>query len=402
MSRQTLRGAHQPRKLRAVTLNVLHVDTERGWRGGERQTLWLARELAARGHGSVVAARTGEPLASRAHEQGLDVVPCSPASELDPRAAWALRRAIVERGINVVHAHTAHAVATAAIATLRLDVPLVVARRVDFKLRDNVGTRWKYGRASVIVAISHAVARVLEASGVSPNRIRVVPDGVDVHRRVTPATADTLASLGVRAGAPLVVQVAQLVGHKDPVNFVRAVACARERVPDVQALLVGDGPLRGDVEAEMRALHLEGTLHVAGYRTDADELLAAADVACLSSREEGMGSVLLDALAFGRPIVATRAGGIPEVVDDGKTGLLASVSDPRALGDAIVTLFSDAQQRARFSEQGKLRAMDFSVERMTDRTVEVYQEVLGPTGGGRRSRTDPPNSSNSSFVTRAP
>jgi glycosyltransferase involved in cell wall biosynthesis len=388
--------------LRAVTLNVLHVDTERGWRGGERQALWLARELAQRGHGSIVAAREGEPLTARARELGLDVVRCSPRSELDLRAAWLLRRVIIERGINVVHAHTAHAVATAAIATLRLDVPLVVARRVDFKLRDNAGTRWKYGRASIIVAISQAVAHVLEASGVSPSRIRVVPDGVDIHRRVVPASADTLASLGVRAGSPLVVQVAQLVGHKDPVNFVRAVARARERIPDVQALLVGDGPLREDVESEVRALHLEGTLHVVGYRTDADALLAAADVACLSSREEGMGSVLLDALAFGRPIAATRAGGIPEVVDDGETGLLAPVSDPHALGDVIATLLSDAPLRARFSEHGKSRAMDFSVERMTDRTVEVYQEVLGPTGGGRRSRTDPPSSSNSSFVTRAP
>lgn len=385
-----------------MTLNVLHVDTERGWRGGERQALWLARELAQRGHGSIVAARAGEPLAVRAHEHGLDVVSCSPASELDPRAAWSLRRAIIERGINVVHAHTAHAVATAAIATLRLDVPLVVARRVDFKLRDNAGTRWKYGRASVIIAISDAVARVLETSGVVPSRIRVVPDGVDIHRHVVPATSDTLASLGVRPGSPLVVQVAQLVGHKDPVNFVRAVARARERIPDVQALLVGDGSLRADVEAEVGALTLEDTLHVAGYRTDADALLAAADVACLSSREEGMGSVLLDALAFGRPIAATRAGGIPEIVDDGQTGLLAPVSDPRALGDAIATLLSDAPLRARFSENGKSRVMDFSVERMTDRTVAVYQEVLGPTGGGRRSRTDPANSSNSSFVTRAP
>jgi L-malate glycosyltransferase len=384
-----------------VTLNVLHVDTERGWRGGERQALWLARELAQRGHRSIVAARDGEPLAVRAREQELDVVSCSPASELDPRAAWSLRRTIIERGIDVVHAHTAHAVATAAIATLRLDVPLVVARRVDFKLRNNVGTRWKYGRASVIVAISHAVARVLEASGVEPSRIRVVPDGVDVHRQVVPASTDTLASLGVRAG-PLVVQVAQLVGHKDPVNFVRAIARTRAQVPDVQALLVGDGSLRPVVESEVRALELEGTLHVAGYRTDADALLAAADVACLSSREEGMGSVLLDALAFGRPIAATRAGGIPELVDDGETGLLAPVSDPHALGDAIATLLSDAQLRARFSENGTSRAMDFSVERMTDRTVAVYQEVLGPTGGGRRSRTEPPNSSNSSFVTRAP
>ena len=399
---QGLRGTTQRRKLRAVTLNVLHVDTERGWRGGERQALWLARELANRGHASIVAARAGEPLALRAAEAELPVVECGPASEVDVRAAWRLRRVIRDRRIDVVHAHTAHAVAVAALATLRLDVPLVVSRRVDFRLRDNVGTRWKYGRASVIIAISHAVARVLEASGVDADRIRVVPDGVDIHRGVRPASRETLASLGVRPDAPLVVQVSQLVGHKDPVNFVGSVARAREGVPSIQALLVGDGPLRADVEREIRALGLEDTLHLAGYRTDADALLAAAQIACLSSREEGMGSVLLDALAFGLPVAATRAGGIPEVIIDGENGLLAEQSNPLALGDAIATLIADDALRARMSGRARARANEFSVERMTDRTLDIYQAVLSPAGSVRRSRTDPASSASSESVTGAP
>ena len=146
-----------------MTLSILHVDTERGWRGGERQALWLAAELARRGHTSVVAARGGEPLSQRAAEAGLDVVDCAPASELDVRAAWRLRRIIRDRHIDVVHAHTAHAVAVAGIATLRTQIPLVVARRVDFPLRANAGTRWKYGRAAMIVAVSRAVAHSARA-----------------------------------------------------------------------------------------------------------------------------------------------------------------------------------------------------------------------------------------------
>ena len=387
--------------MRAVSLNVLHVDTERGWRGGERQTLWLAKELAARGYVSIVAARDREPLMQRAMEAGVETVSCAPRFEGDLSAAWRLRRVIRDRKIDIVHAHTAHAVATAALATLRLDVPVVVARRVDFKLRDNAPTRWKYDRAAMIIAISRAVARVLAASGVDERRVRVVPDGVDVHRTVTPANATTLAALGVQAGAPLVVQVAQLVGHKDPLNFVRAVARAQFVIPGIQALLVGDGPLRGDVENEVRALGLEGTLHLAGYRTDADELLAAADVVCLSSREEGMGSVLLDALAFARPIAATTAGGIPEVIEHGETGLLVAPQNPIGLGDAIAELMTDRMLAARLGANGRARAADFSVERMTDRTVAVYEEVLNDRGG-RRSRTDPTSSASSPSVTVAP
>lgn len=360
-----------------MTLTVLHIDTERGWRGGERQTLWLARELARRGHGSIVAARAGEPLAARACAEGVDVVPCNPASEIDPRAAIALRRVIREQRVDVVHAHTAHAVAVAALATVGTAVPFVVSRRVDFPLRRNVGTRLKYGRAAVFIAISQAVARVLESSGIERARIAVVPDGVDVHRAVSPAAPERLAELGVGGGAPIVVQVAQLVGHKDPVNFVRAMARVRELVPNVRGLLVGDGPLRGDVEREIALLELHDTVHLAGYRTDADEILAAADVAALSSREEGMGSVLLDALAFGRPIAATRAGGIPEVVSDGETGLLAPVGDSRSLGECIARLLKDRRLAENISTAARHRAADFSVEVMADRTLLVYERAAG-------------------------
>ena len=138
----------------------------------------------------------------------------------------------------------------------------------------------------MIVAVSNAVGKVLEDGGVAPHRIRVVPDGVDVDRMRMPATTEVLASLGVPQGAPLVVQVAQLVGHKDPVNFVRAMARVKSLVPDVHGLLVGDGPLRAEVEREVKALSLNDRVHIAGYRTDADSLLAAADVAHVSARKK--------------------------------------------------------------------------------------------------------------------
>jgi glycosyltransferase involved in cell wall biosynthesis len=138
---------------------------------------------------------------------------------------------------------------------------------------------------------------------------------------------------------------------------------------------------------------------LAGYRTDADALLAAADVACLSSREEGMGSVLLDALAFGLPVAATRAGGIPEVIVDQACGLLADVENPVALGDAIVRLVRDDALRARVRANARPRANEFSVERMTDRTIAVYEGVLARRGG--RSRAAATSASNSAPVTDA-
>jgi len=359
----------------ARALTVLNIDTERGWRGGERQVFWLARMMVSQGHRAMIAARVGEPLAIRARMKGIEVVDSRPRNELDLRAAWKLRGIIGRAGVQVVHAHTAHAVTLGALAVVGSRVPLVAARRVDFHLRSRL-SRWKYGRAARIIAVSEAVKRVLVADGVSEAQIDVVHDGTDVHRTAKPAGRETLRQLGIPPGAPLVVQVAQLVGHKDPVNFVRAMRTVVGGLPSAHGLLVGEGPLRAAATAEARALGIDDRVHFAGYRDDADSLLAAADVAVLSSREEGMGSVLLDCLVFGRPVAATRAGGIPEVVTDGETGFLVPIEDPRQLGEAILRLLRDPALRQRMGEAARRRAEAFSVERMTERTVAIYEEVV--------------------------
>lgn len=355
----------------------MHVDSERGWRGGERQALWLADALGGLGDSSVFCVRDGEPLAEQVTRRGYPVVGVSPAFEADPRSAWRLRRALHEHRIDVVHAHAAHALTLGALATWGTAIPLVASRRVDFPLRDNAGSRWKYRHASAIIAISQAVADVVARSPSPPGApIVVVHDGTDVRRQRLPADAATLASLGVPNGAPLVVQVSQLVGHKDPLTFVRAIAAARSRIPGLHALLVGDGPLRSEVMTAIAAAGLVDVLHLTGYRTDADRLIAAADVVTLSSREEGMGSVLLDALVFSRPVVATRAGGIPEIVRDGETGLLVAVGDAEGMGAAIATLVTDRSLAVRFGTQGRARAPEFSTESMAARTHAVYEAVL--------------------------
>jgi glycosyltransferase involved in cell wall biosynthesis len=360
------------------SLTVLHVDTERGWRGGERQALWLAAALAERGHRSLVAARTGDVLAERAAAEGVPVIACNPwgGGEFDLIAAARLRSAVARYRVDVVHAHSAHAVTLGALATLATPARLVVTRRVDFRLRGNPGTRWKYGRAAAIIAISDAVARVLVESGIPRDHITVIPSGIDLTRLVEPASRETLAALGVPSTVPIVVQVAQLVGHKDPLTFVRAVAVLHQLVPEAHAIMAGDGALSGAVNDAVREAGLERVLHVAGYRSDADRLIAAADVVTLSSREEGMGTVLLDAMAFGGAIAATAAGGIPEVITDGETGLLVPVGDGAALGAAIARLLTDRVMADRLRTAARHRVVDFSVEATTDRTLDVYQQVI--------------------------
>ena len=161
-----------------------------------------------------------------------------------------------------------------------------------------------------------------------------------------------------------------------------------------------------EVTEAIRSLRLEDTLYATGYREDADALLAAADVVVLSSREEGMGSVLLDALFLGKPIAATRAGGIPEVITDGETGLLAAVGDSSALGANIASLLEDRPLAGRLAAAARAHADAFSIERLTERTVAVYERVLSGAPlddlDATNRRTDAATRASSLSSTRAP
>ena len=355
---------------------MVHVDTERGWRGGERQAFWLAERLMWKGHRSVMAVRPGEPLAKRAEAAAIPIVPLSPFGEMDVLSALSLRSAIVHEQADIVHAHTGHAVALAALATVGTRARMVLTRRVSFPLKRNPASLWKYARADAMIAVCRATADALVASGIESARITVAYSGVDLTRVIPPASPDTLISLGVKPGAPLVVMVAALVGHKDPLTFVRAMQVARRTVPNVQALMVGEGELRADVEREIASLGLANVVHLAGYRTDADSLMSAADVVALSSSDNGIGGVVIDAMSFGKPVAATAAGGIPEAVVNDETGLLVPIGDVNALGEAIARLLTDHDLASRLGANGIRRAPLFSIDNTVERTLAVYERVL--------------------------
>jgi glycosyltransferase involved in cell wall biosynthesis len=253
---------------------------------------------------------------------------------------------------------------------------MVLTRRVSFPLKRNPASLWKYSRADAMIAVCQATADALVKSGIESARITVAYSGVDLTRVISPASPETLASLGVRTGVPLVVMVAALVGHKDPLTFVRAMDAARRSVPNIQGLMVGEGPLRGDVEREISSLGLGDVVHLAGYRTDADSLMSVADVVALSSEDDGIGGVVIDAMSFGKPVAATAAGGIPEAVVHDETGLLVPIRDSVALGNAIARLITDRELAERMGANGIRRAPLFSIDNTVDRTLAVYERVL--------------------------
>lgn len=348
------------------------MDTARGWRGGQNQVLLTGLGMSRRGHEVVMACRAGGVLAARARECGLHTRPMPFAGDFSPAAALSLRALARDFRPDVVHLHDPHAVAAALL--LPRSAAQVASRRVDFRAR-GAPSRWKYARCRRLVAVSRAVAAVLAADGFEPARVRVVYEGVP-DRPPAAGGEEALALLGIPPGAPVVGNVAALTAHKDQATLLAAAALALPRVPGARLVIVGRGELEDALRAQAHRLGLADSVVFAGFRTDVDRLLPAFGVFCLSSRTEGLGTSLLDAMCYGRAVAATGAGGIPEVVEDGVTGRVVPPGDAEALALALVELLADPARRERMGQAGRRRFLErFTADRMVEETLAVYAEA---------------------------
>jgi glycosyltransferase involved in cell wall biosynthesis len=362
----------------------VHATTQRGWRGGEQQILWLHRRLAALGARQRIVCPRGSELARRAAEAGAEVVE-APRRGIDPRFAALVARAAAD---GLVHAHDAgaHAGAVIAAALLGSRSPVVLSRRVVFPIGRGPLTRWKYDHPAVrrILCCSAAVADGLRGAIRDPSRLRVVHDAIDPDRFAPGrGTGRLRRELGVGEGVPLVGTVAALTAEKDPLTFVEVAARLLGEGRTLRFAWVGEGPLRAEAEARCRALGIADRVAFTGFRDDVADLLPGLDLLLFTSRAEGLGTSVLDAQACRVPVVATAAGGIPEAVLDGETGLLAPPGDVAALAARAGRLVDDAALRARLAAAAERRVRDeFSLDALARRTLDAYAEALGEGGRG--------------------
>ena len=254
---------------------------------------------------------------------------------------------------------------------------LVASRRVDFHLQRHSFSRWKYRQIELFIAASAAIKAILVQDGIPASRIVVVHDGIDVERVAKVAPADLHQTFWFPKGAPVIVNVGALVGHKGQKFLVDAMAHVRRQVPDAQLVIFGEGDLREPLTRQIRELGLDKHVVLAGFREDVLALTRSADLFVMSSVTEGLGSAVLDAMALGLPVVGTRAGGIPEAVEDGVTGLLVPPGRSEALAEAIVRMLNDPSARQRMGTAGRARVEEeFGVERLVEGTLAAYRQVL--------------------------
>ncbi len=363
----------------------LHIDTARTWRGGQNQVLLTVTGLRAIGHRAVLVAHPEGELLKRASE-GLDLIPLAPRSEADLASAWRLARLIRRFNPDIIQAHDPHGVAMAGLALQlgaatrwregRRAPALVATRRVDFHLKPNSFSRWKYRQVDCFIAASEAIRQMLIGDGVDAARVVTVHEGIDADRIEAMPAVNVHEALWLPHGAPLVGNVAALVPHKGQRYFIEAAHLVVQKVPDARFVIFGEGELREHLEHLVREHHLEKHVLLPGFRTDVLGCIKGFDLFVMSSVTEGLGTSLLDAMACRKAIVGTRAGGIPEVVEDGSTGLLVEPRDSHALADAMIRLLQDEGLRARMADAGYARVRErFTVERMVAETAAVYARL---------------------------
>lgn len=355
---------------------ILHVNTAKNWRGGEQQVVYLVEELQSRGHSNFVVCQPKSVLEKKVSSLKIPVFPLLMRGEWDLIAAIKLARIIKKNNIQILHLHTAHAHTLGLFAAkFNPACKVIVSRRVDFHIR----SRFKYNRRGIdkIITVSERIRQVLIEDKIKSDKIVAVHSGVDLERFNKIKTNDYFyKEFDLDRNVPVVGIVAALAPHKDHHNFLYAAKMVKKNYPQAKFLIVGEGTLENELKVLTQRLGLEKEVVFTGFRKDSLEIISTFDVFVLSSCLEGMGSVLLEAMALAKPIVATRTGGIPEVVLNGVTGILVPPKNSGELADGIIQLLKDNILAKEMGIKGKERVEDFSKEKMVEKTEKIYKEIL--------------------------
>ncbi|MCX7804050.1 MAG: glycosyltransferase family 4 protein [Planctomycetota bacterium] len=367
-------------------MDILQINSARKFVGEAGHTLDLARALAARGHRVTLCLREGYETIARAREAGLDPVGLRMNSRWWPPDDWAdirlLRSLIRDRDIRIIHAHRGkdHWLAVLAARAFSGVIRVVRTRHVVMPPTVNFANRWLARKTERMICVSRAVLLRCEECGMyAREKLRLIPGGVDIARfRPRGQREAVRRKLGLPPDAPVAAHVARFAVVKDHRTLLAAWRETVAALPAAKLLLVGDGRMRAEIERQASDAGLADTVVFLGARRDVPEILEAADVGVLSSSgSEGFSRAVAEYMAMGLPVAATGVGAVPDLVEDGREGLIVPPRDPAALAAALRRLLSDTATARRMGEAAMRRARaEFDWEKVAGRVEDLYREVL--------------------------
>ena len=359
-------------------MKILHVETGRHLYGGPQQVIYLVSALLERGHDCTLVCPPESGVDSAARSAGIQVRNLFCAGDLDLPFAYRLTQFIQATGPDLVHCHSRRgADILGGLAASFADVPAIVSRRVDnTEMRLMAALRYRPFRK--IIAISEAIAAVLRDHDVDSDRIEVIRSAVDTTRFGKPVDRDAFRKeFGLPIDATIIGAAGQLIPRKGHRYLLQAIADLRHKHAEIRLIIFGEGHLNNQLRAQAASLGLGEVVQFAGFREDLDDFMGAFDVFVHPALAEGLGVATLKAAAAGVPVIGFNAGGLPEAVVDGETGILVSPENVEELRAAIATLIDDDDLRHRMGAAGQQRMQsEFSIDTMADKHDEFYESVL--------------------------
>ncbi len=359
--------------------------------GAEQQLLELARGMDRSWFRPIIVTLVPYPeggLEKEAQAAGVEVLSLNRRGRFDLWAFYRAFRLLRQRRVDVVQPYLTPATLFGLLPALAARTPVkIVTERCG--LRVKVSRRNSLYRsiedflsrfADWVIPNSRAGREYLLTRGINPARVRVVYNGINLKRLVsTPErVAQVRAQMGVPPGGKAVGIVASLSPQKDHLTFLRAARIIGQHLPQTRFALIGDGPLRPLLKREAQELGVTPLVTFFGIQRDIGTYVGSLDVAVqCSADKEGCSNVVLEAMALGKPVVATEVGGNTELVEPGVTGLLVPPRDPQALAQAVISLLEDPQESQAMGERGsEVVRRQFSLEGMVKNYQDLYQEVL--------------------------
>ena len=358
-----------------LTVRVLLVDLERSWRGGQEQALLLLKGLRARGHHVELVATANSPLATRSLAEQLIVH----TVKADSRRWGAIRhvRRLLRQHFDIVHVNEPHALFSAWAARAHRHAALVIARRVAIPVPRNAVSLVRYRAAARLIAVSQAVRDDLLSARLDPPGVDVVPDGVVIPPAISDEERQNARDRWhILPDERVISFVASLTKEKGHALLLEAFAVLRQQRSQTRLLIAGDGLLRQQLEQQARGAGLGASVIFPGFVEDVRSVHAASDVFAFPALYEGSGSALLSAMACGLPVVALERGGVPEIVEHERNGLLVEDLAASSLASAILRVLDDSDLAQRLARSGKKTVVEhFSADHMVDNTIQVFNRV---------------------------